>query len=279
MSHQGVDLRELGLEGAPVDRTKHGLRLRADGRAALRLGEHRQLADDLAGAARGDRLACDYDFELAPDDLIGRRAVCAFFEEHLARSEPDALGASAEVAELRELFEHRLHRRRPRFGRRGEHLGADGAESLRHLGPELVHRRRAALIGRPARQELEEQSADGVDVCSRAQRRVGIALLGRHVGRRTSAERAYRWVAELGLARTREVASIGHWIVEPRHSPVDERDVPEGLKHHVVRLDVQMQNALVVCVGDRLAHPRHDPKGLRDGEVLALGAQRAEPCR
>ena len=250
-----LDIAVVGLDLGP-DRVRN----RASGGGnERRPDEHRhvaarELAQPIPGARRHGvhRLTC----EIAPD--VGaecRRRVVAPRTVLLERAHHDPIEFAAQDA----TAHRRDPRRRPR-----RHVLADRAEQL---GVALLQR--AVDVERLGpRQQLVEQHAERVDVGARVDVEPGLlGLLGRHVVGRADhllIAREQRLLRELRVGRLRD-------------AEVDDRRLGLAVvqrDEHVGRLDVTMDDALVMRVLDRVAHLGEQPQAIGDGELVPLAVVR-----
>ncbi len=142
----------------------------------------------------------------------------------------------------------------------GDHLAGmgdvAGAHALQHL------RDGGGLDRRSVAEQLPQQGPEGVDVGAAVERGPGGGLLGGHVGGRA------RDLADRGAA----VAHVGG---EP---PVDDEHLAVVADHHVVGLEVEVEDVGVVGEGHRLAHPLEHVEAVRQAghavgvEELVQGA-------
>ncbi len=109
---------------------------------------------------------------------------------------------------------------------------------------------RRAAIGRHARQAVVEQRAERVDVCA-AVERSPLRLLRRDVV--AGAEHA-SGVGQRGL------------VVDARDAEVGQLRVPVGRQQDVVRLDVAVDHAALVGVGQGVGHLHRDRERLGEGQ-------------
>ena len=152
------------------------------------------------------------------------------------------------------LHAHRLDRlrhaaldARRRRNIAGEHLLADSAD--------------IALERRLAGEDVEERGSETVDICRGADRRRPVVLFRAHVGRGPG-DATFDSGGGVDVHRRHDDALLaavpGAVIaVDPRSQPPVENDhLTEFSEHDVGRLDVAMNHATVVGVGDRLADQR-----------------------
>ena len=100
--------------------------------------------------------------------------------------------------------------------------------------------RRASSEGRPAGEHLVEHAAQRVDIAARI-RLIARRLLGTHVRRSADAH-----------ARARESLADGR-VQRARDAKVGDERMP-GSEENVLRLDVAMDDAVLVRVGERARH-------------------------
>ncbi|EAU63718.1 hypothetical protein STIAU_3224 [Stigmatella aurantiaca DW4/3-1] len=159
---------------------------------------------------------------------------------------------------LRGLARHRLgHQREQVLGDAALALAKWRGRVLHHLLEDLI--RGAAIVGLRARQQVVEDGAQGVHIGALVHG-VGGGLLRGHVGRGANdgAQPGEAPVLGSRLARLRE--SLGPGALSAQvlgQPPVDDHRLPEVSHQHVGRLEVPVDDALGVGVGDGLGHREH----------------------
>ena len=103
--------------------------------------------------------------------------------------------------------------------------------------------------GRLARQHLVQHAAESVDVAPRVDRRLTQGLLGRHVGGRADGEPGRRQLRGRGTAHGAGDAEVGHHGVA-------------ALQQDVLRLDIAVNEPVVVRMGERIGHLARDAERL-----------------
>ena len=144
-------------------------------------------------------------------------------------------------------------------------VGVEGRGRLRRLTDVLVgdRDRRVAREGGPAGEQLEEKATGGVEVGPGVDG-LALGLLGREVLRRAD--------HGLGLGHRRRGVGDG-----PGDAEVHDLDLATAGQHDVGRLDVPVDDAHPVAVGQGGEHPLGDPGGFRRGDdplPVQLVAQR-----
>jgi len=126
-------------------------------------------------------------------------------------------------------------------------------------GPESPHRQFAS------EHLVEDDHPEGVDVGAMVHRGGALTLLGRHVLR---AAHHHVFAGQLGLAR-------GVLADDPRYPEVGQLRRPGRIEEDVPRLQVAVDDPVVVCVLESRADALHEPSGLV-GRKVAF-AQEAVP--
>ena len=119
-------------------------------------------------------------------------------------------------------------------------------------------------IGQPAGQQLEEDHPQGVHVRALVQPRVGRDLFGAHVVQGTD------HLPGPGMGRGGpQVGGVGH-------AKVEHFGLPRRLHQDVGRLEVAVDDAALVGVLHRVAHPRHqsEPAARVEGVFAAVLVER-----
>ncbi len=109
--------------------------------------------------------------------------------------------------------------------------------------------RRVTAYRRLARQQFVAQNAQRVDIGPMVDLGIGRRLFRRHVGRRADRD---------SLRRQRVVTRSSHRF---RHAEVHHQRVAPR-QHHVPRLDVAVDHAVAVGVGQRVGHVAQDSHDL-----------------
>ncbi len=157
-----------------------------------------------------------------------------------------------------------------RFGRPAQRLDDDSVDRLRDVAPVDPHGRRR--LRQPARErgecpaaerlapgeQLEQHAGQAVHVAPAADH-VARGLLGAHVGRRSDDEAGPRQRLAPGLAQRLGDAEVGHHRLALVH-------------HHVLGLDVAVDDALRVGIPQGAGHVQRDSHRLTDREG-ALGVE------
>ena len=175
----------------------------------------------------------------------------------------------------------RLHaHRRQRLGhvlphrpRRGDVPGLDLLQQRRQVV--ALHRRAAA-------QQVVQRRPEAVDVAPRADLlQPPGRLLRRHVGRRADGLAGLRLDGAAAAAEVqRRLAGLdlrlaGHL----RQAPVHDQRLPVLAEHHVAGLQVAVQHAAAVGVGDRLADVHEAAQQLAEGDRVEAPAAGVEGVR
>ena len=173
-------------------------------------------------------------------------------------------GLRAVVARECEQFalERALHLadiRKAVVGALGERAGDDQLDAVGDLGAPRLHARhgsaqvllgdldeRGAAVGRHPREAVVQQRTQRVDVGAPVER-ASLRLLGRDV-----------------VARAQHPARVGQGrgVVDARDAEIGQLGVPIRRQEHVVRLDVAVDDAALVGVGQRRGHLHGDRERL-----------------
>lgn len=167
----------------------------------------------------------------------------------------------------------RIPRSRVARHRGGADPGERGRDAVRELGILRGEPRRdlhdvLAGVRRAPGEHVKERRAEQVHVGVHPEARSAAAEhLGRHVARRSGE-----------APHVRDEREASRPVVEERDgdAPVDEVDLAEAADHHVVRLDVAVDDAAAVREADRVAH-RHEHREVPLEHVLRAVAL-AHPC-
>jgi hypothetical protein len=161
-------------------------------------------------------------------------------------------------------------------------LERHGAVTLAQPREGAAHRRREELDarlarhGRLAREDLGQDRSEGEDVGAAVQV-LALRLLGRDVAERAEHGALAREpgvdalrVPRPGLLGEETPARSGVALEDPRDPPVHDEDLAERSEHDVRGLEVAVDDAAAVSVGDGLAHLDERSEKLVDGRPLRL---------
>jgi thiopeptide-type bacteriocin biosynthesis protein len=229
-------------------------------------GDHRRAGDHDRGGCHASAMAADR----APRPQPRRVAMRPHQVPGLVA--PQVLGELARVAVARvDVARHRLADDRREIG---GHARLDGRELVGRSGEQQVERDRgiAGGVRQPAGQQVVEDRAERIDVDPRVDQ-LPARLLRRHVGRGPDHRAAQRQARSAGQRQlvARSAGRIARGIGatgQPRQAPVDDRDLAELADQHVRRLEVAVDHAAAVRVGDRVGD-RGDDREQRDALVEA----------
>ena len=180
-----------------------------------------------------------------------------------AQARGDLGGRRTQPCVLLQALEHELVEGRG-------HLDAHPRRRHRRVAGDAVkHGQRRRRVKRVlARQQLVEQDAEREDVAG-GRDRFTARLFGRQIAERAQHQSGARLGADGGIA-----GMLAHR--DACQAEVEHLHVAVGAHHHVVGLDVAMDDLLRVCHGQRLGHLAREVARLVDGGALANHlAQRA----